>query len=363
MRLVYSLWQLWDHTGRQREPVDTVERLLAADPEAPPSVRAGAMIVAGWGLLHLRDLVEAARYAETALSLARQGQDARILGWAHGFMGAVRGISGDLVEGARYTQEWLEIARAHGEDWIANSATHNLAILTFAQSDIDRARTLHEETIAFFRSVGDTLTLANAVGTLGMVVYEQGDVPAATLLFKEQIDLAREHGLGDTGEGFTLIATSAGEFELAARLYGANEADAEGEGTNPYGEDIYRPTHERAIASIRAALGEESFHAAWAAGREMTITDALDPILALLFPADSPAEVPKRAEAPPEFGLSPRERDVLHLLAQGHSNRAIAEQLFIAEATVKVHVTAIFTKLGVESRSAATAFAIHNDLA
>ena len=67
-----------------------------------------------------------------------------------------------------------------------------------------------------FGRPGTHSTLANAVGTLGMVVYEQGDIPAATRLFKEQIDLGRQHGLGDTGEGFTLIAASAGEFELAA---------------------------------------------------------------------------------------------------------------------------------------------------
>ncbi|HYP58790.1 MAG TPA: response regulator transcription factor, partial [Thermomicrobiales bacterium] len=97
--------------------------------------------------------------------------------------------------------------------------------------------------------------------------------------------------------------------------------------------------------------------------REKSVTQALDPILALLFPADSPAEAPKRAEVPPAFGLSPRERDVLHLLAQGLTNQAIADQLFIAEATVKVHVTAILTKLRVDSRSGATAFAIRNGLA
>jgi non-specific serine/threonine protein kinase len=363
MRLVYSLWRLWDHTGHQREPVDTVERLLAADPEAPPAVRAGAMIIAGWALLRLQNLAKAAQFAETALSLARQGQDATILMRAYELMGAVRGVSGDLADGARYTQESLDLARAHGENWIANGAIHNLGIFTYGQGDLDRARTLHEEAVAFYRSTGNTLDLVNAVGTLGMVVYEQGDIPAATLLFKEMIDLGREHGLGDPGDGFSLIAASAGAFELAARLYGASEADAEGEGTNPYGEDIYRPTHERAIATISAALGEESFHAAWAAGREMSVTEALDPILALLFPADSPADVPKRAVAPLKFGLSPRERDVLHLLAQGLTNQAIADQLYIAEATVKVHVTSIFTKLGVDSRSAATAFAIRNGLA
>jgi DNA-binding CsgD family transcriptional regulator/tetratricopeptide (TPR) repeat protein len=363
MRLVYSLWRLWDHTGHQREPVDTVERLLAADPEAPPAVRAGAMIIAGWALLRLQNLAKAAQFAKTALSLARQGQDTRILMRAYELMGAVRGVSGDLADGARYTQESLDLARAHGEDRIANGAIHNLGIFTYGQGDLDRARTLHEEAVAFYRSTGNTLDLVNAVGTLGMVVYEQGDIPAATLLFKEMIDLGREHGLGDPGDGFSLIAASAGAFELAARLYGASEADAEGEGTNPYGEDIYRPTHDRAIAAIRAALGNAKFDAAWAAGRKLTVTEALNPILALLFPDEPATAPPLQPEPASTFGLSKREREVLRLLAQGQSNRAIADQLFIAEATVKVHVTSIFTKLGVDSRSAATAFAIHNGLA
>jgi DNA-binding NarL/FixJ family response regulator len=150
---------------------------------------------------------------------------------------------------------------------------------------------------------------------------------------------------------------------MAARLYGANEVAAEAEGINPYGEDVYRPTHDRAIASIRAALGNAEFDAAWAAGREMTVTEALDPILVLLFSDESAMAPSLRPEPASTFGLSKREREVLHLLAQGHTNRAIGDQLFIAEATVKVHVTAIFTKLGVDSRSAATAVAIRNGLA
>jgi DNA-binding NarL/FixJ family response regulator len=48
---------------------------------------------------------------------------------------------------------------------------------------------------------------------------------------------------------------------------------------------------------------------------------------------------------------------VLGLLAAGQTNRAIAEELFISEKTVASHVSHIFTKLGVTSRSAATAYA------
>jgi DNA-binding CsgD family transcriptional regulator len=56
-------------------------------------------------------------------------------------------------------------------------------------------------------------------------------------------------------------------------------------------------------------------------------------------------------------GLTPRELEVLRLLVQGHSNRQIAEQLFISGKTASVHVTNILAKLGVHSRLEAAATA------
>ena len=61
-------------------------------------------------------------------------------------------------------------------------------------------------------------------------------------------------------------------------------------------------------------------------------------------------------------GLTQREVDVLLLLARGNTNRAIGQELFISEKTVASHVSHIFTKLGVTSRSAATAYAYDNGL-
>ncbi len=55
--------------------------------------------------------------------------------------------------------------------------------------------------------------------------------------------------------------------------------------------------------------------------------------------------------------LTPRERETLDLLAQGLSNRAIAERLGIAERTAKFHVNAILTKLGAETRTEAVVIA------
>jgi len=61
-------------------------------------------------------------------------------------------------------------------------------------------------------------------------------------------------------------------------------------------------------------------------------------------------------------GLSAREVEVMRLLAGGKSNRAIAAELFISEKTVARHVSNIFTKVGVSTRAAATAYAYEHGL-
>lgn len=74
----------------------------------------------------------------------------------------------------------------------------------------------------------------------------------------------------------------------------------------------------------------------------------------------------KAAAAPPprgtEHALSPRELQVLRLVATGMTNRAVAEELALSEKTVDRHVSNIFTKIGVGSRTAATAYAYENGL-
>lgn len=70
----------------------------------------------------------------------------------------------------------------------------------------------------------------------------------------------------------------------------------------------------------------------------------------------------RRAAAKPVGGLTAREVQVLRLVAAGKTNRAIADDLVISEKTVARHVSNIFTKLGLSSRSAATAYAYEHDL-
>jgi DNA-binding NarL/FixJ family response regulator len=68
------------------------------------------------------------------------------------------------------------------------------------------------------------------------------------------------------------------------------------------------------------------------------------------------------AEGGPAAELSARERQVLGLVAAGRTNRQIASQLGISEHTVARHVSSIFNKIGVSSRTAASAFAFEHRL-
>jgi DNA-binding CsgD family transcriptional regulator len=59
------------------------------------------------------------------------------------------------------------------------------------------------------------------------------------------------------------------------------------------------------------------------------------------------------ADALREAGLTPREHEILGLIAEGHSNREIGEKLFVSENTVKTHLARVFEKLGVARRTQA----------
>ena len=69
-----------------------------------------------------------------------------------------------------------------------------------------------------------------------------------------------------------------------------------------------------------------------------------------------------RAEQRPEIELSPRERDVLVLVAEGMPNKRIAQRLQISESTVKAHLTSIFQQIGVTDRTQAALWAQRHGL-
>jgi len=238
-----------------------------------------------------------------------------------------------------------------------------------------------EEAIEVFGRIGYRGTvLAIALAELGSIAGAAGDTKRAAGLFGECLELCLTgrylwvlpyalEGLGD-------VAIARGRPEQGARLFGAAEAHrAEtGAAVRP---TVY-PEYRSAQAAARARLSEPAFAAAWAQGRTLTLDQAASEAMAIvpspphdpvppgspvappIAPAPTPAPAPTHAD---RFGLSPREREVLGLIAQRLSNPEIAARLHVSPRTVQSHAISLFGKLGVADRRAAAALAAKHGLA
>jgi ATP/maltotriose-dependent transcriptional regulator MalT len=175
-----------------------------------------------------------------------------------------------------------------------------------------------------------------------------GDLEAANAAAGELERLAAGHEVGVLG---AIVSQTRGAIDLAAGDPGAaliglrrawrvwNEVDAP-----------YEAARVRALmASACRALGDDD-----AAALEL---DAARRAFEELGAASL-----ETAAATDHSGLTAREKQVLRLVAEGRTNKAIAAELVLSERTVDRHVSNIFAKLGVSSRAAATAYAYEHEL-
>ena len=109
----------------------------------------------------------------------------------------------------------------------------------------------------------------------------------------------------------------------------------------------------RAASQARDVLGEDRFTQAWEEGQGLTLDDAV----AYATRRGGGRKRPATGWA----SLTPAEREVVRLVRQGLRNDAIARRLFIAPGTVKVHLSHIFAKLGITTRTELAAQAASHD--
>jgi ATP/maltotriose-dependent transcriptional regulator MalT len=233
---------------------------------------------------------------------------------------------------------------------------------------VTTARSLTKVSVQLCREVGHRWFLSQALTILAKVAETEHDQSMARTLYQESLDVAREMGdkvLIALGlEGLAGVVATQGEPEWATRLWGAAAAlrDTIGAPMPP----IERAGYEAATADLRTHLSEQAFATAWTEGRAMAPEQALaargpvthpQPLLSILY------SIPPMKPAPTNpDGLTIREVEVLRLLAQGLTSAQIAEQLVIGVVTVNFHVRSIYSKLGVNSRAAATRCALEYNL-
>jgi non-specific serine/threonine protein kinase len=247
-----------------------------------------------------------------------------------------------------------------------------LGLIAGQQGDYATARAHFENALALRRAKADKWNIAESLNLLGEVLQRQGEFEQASSLYRECLALARE--VGDKG-GMPLVLHDLGTLahaqrqpERAAHLLAVTAALRDLTNGASYHTLTDPADYERAIAAVRAQLGEQVFAARWAEGQAMRLEQAIE--YALTTP-DAPESVPLAQEDNPvasrssihPAGLTAREVEVLRLLALGLTYAQIAERLVISRRTVNGHATSIYGKLGVTSRAAVARFAADHHLA
>jgi predicted ATPase/class 3 adenylate cyclase/DNA-binding CsgD family transcriptional regulator len=274
---------------------------------------------------------------------------------------------GDLATGRALLEESLALCREMGDKEVTAMALGLLAQVFLMQGDAIKAHSLLEEGIMLGRGIGGRVT-ARMLIVLGRVASIEGDRAAAETLYEESLTFAWKIDLEELFppylEGLADMVATRGDPARAARLWGLAEAQRAAMGV-PISL-VERASYEHAVTAARAQLGEKAFTKALAEGRTMTSEQALAALGPVTLPRSLPtvpsSTPPAKPAATYPDSLTTREVEVLRLLAQGLTDVQIAEQLVISPRTVNNHLTSIYSKIKVSSRSAATRYAIEHHL-
>jgi DNA-binding CsgD family transcriptional regulator len=232
-------------------------------------------------------------------------------------------------------------------------------------NELDQAKQHFEEALAIFQRTGETAQSPFALGGLGDIARLQGNFPQASSYLRDALTKYRYIGnkldVIFVLEALAILSEALGQHERSACLWGATEAHREA--THLYQAPSYQQDYAAYINKAREALGERPFAAAWEQGRRLTLEEAIDLGLSSTAQTDSPAASNPPNGHNPWFDLTPREMEVLRLLATGLTDSQIGAQLFLSRRTVSTHLQSIYRKIQVSSRSAATRFAFDHKLA
>ena len=405
LRMAAALWRFWARAGYLLEGRDWLERALDRGDATDPVVRAKALHSLGNLALDLGDYPQARARYEASLALRRAAGDQRGVADSLNGLGLVALDQGDQVRARALHAESLSIRRQQNDQHGVALSLYNLGRVATAEGNYPEARARFREAVAIQQTMGDAAGVAYALFRLGVVARNEGDVGAAADLLEQSLalfravgdrlgiacalhaqagiarseqrpgqavelyqealairwELARKgaEGCVECLEGLAGVALTLRQPDVAARLFAAAATWRAAHGTPVPPAD--RGALDRDLAAARSLLGEERFEAAQAEGRAMGFAEAVAAATTVSAAVMDASPVRRRAPAE-EAGLTPREIDVLRLIVEGRSSREIADALFLSHRTVSTHVSSIFNKLGVNSRSAAAAYAVRDGL-
>jgi predicted ATPase/DNA-binding CsgD family transcriptional regulator len=418
LRLCIGLRNMWVPHGDAREAATWLDRFLVFPGEGVSSqVRGRALAVRAEIAFDLEDYDTLVRCATESLELARAGGDDFPVPTALRVMSQAAARAGRAGEAVAYIEEAVEAAAATGNDWEAGLAmaakaaiairqnklksaqrayeaalevladnnrwgvaqvSYGMGTLARARGDAEAAVRYYRDALQIFRELDAWPEIARCQAGLGWIAIATGDYELAQQSLAENLRLnqvcGQRLGIARGLEACAALAAASAQPERAARLAGAacQLRESLGHGTG------IGPRIEQVLEFARGQIGT-SAAALFAEGREMPAEDAIAFALgagqaasAFAGAAETAWTDPARATRPEPAGLNggthrapspltPREHEIVMLIAQGLSNKEIADELVISPATAARHVANILAKLGFTSRTQVASWASRHE--
>ena len=424
LRLCIGLRNMWLPHGDAREAATWLDRFLVLpDTEVSPPVRGRALAVRAEIAFDLQDYDTLVRCTTESLELSRASGDDFPIPTALRVISQAAARAGRAGEAVTYIEEAIAAADAAGNDWEAGLTQATKAAIAVRQGKLRSAQRAYETALEIL-SDNNRWGIAQVEYGMGTLARTRGDAEMAVRYYADAMEIFREldawpeiarcqAGIGwiavTTGdyhqaqeslaealrlnqvggqrlgiarglEAFAALAAARQQPQRAARLAGAGcrlrESLGHGAGIGPRIEEVLEFARGRLSASAAAAL--------FAEGRETVAEDAVGFALApdqdQLMPGPAaaaepawtdPSRLPALAGSGPRQDtggahrgptpLTPREHEIVMLIAQGLSNREIADELVISPVTAARHVANILAKLGFSSRTQVASWATRHD--
>ena len=368
LRLAGALWRFWwIHLTEGQAWLKRA--LMAAGSDIPAPLRVKALGAASILASMQGEVAPGGMLAREAVTLAEQSSDHAGRIWGLLMLSFADRCRGDHKAALVHADAAVTQARALEDGslprFLRALALNRLGHEAYELGHWSHAEAVLEEALGHWRRLDNPWGTGIVLGKLADIAQARGDDARAATLYSESLSFwwgqdGQELGTVEILTGLARL-TAKEQPEAAVRLFAAAEAIQRRLGLTL--APALRAKNEKAIAATHAALRKETFAAAWAAGKDLPLeravaeaqTDTAD--TSPIAPADPDPSPPSVAD-----GLSPRELEVLKLVAAGLTNAQVAKRLFISPRTVNAHLNSTYGKLGLGSRSAAVRFAVEYGL-
>lgn len=368
LRLAGALWLFWRLRGYVSEGRTRLAVLLAragvvtrgervvVTGEASVALARG-LYAAGYLAFAQAAAEDAQRLLSASLDVARQVGDTWTQSYALHGLGNAALLRGDFTDARTLYTERLAIAQEQRDDYGLGQTLNALGEVARCLDEAAVAREHYARSLQIRRGLGDTRGIGMGLANLAQVLIAQGESATARASLGEAVriceDLSNEYGLAVCVAALAGLSAAEGNARAAARLLGATSAALERIGNSLEPADLR--AYSLVSARVRAALGGE-YEAEFGVGRGLGLREAA------LSGLEAPSAGSSVAVTLQSLPLSPREQEVVRLIARGCTSEEIAAELVMSKRTADTHAAHIRDKLGVRSRAEIAAWWVAHGL-